>query len=132
MNEAIESTLNTALIELISSAAQAKEFLVKETPDVIQQLLTWKVFESYTWLALSAFMTAMLFVNLLMMLRYHKNHEGYFRNAEGVTVPWLLLTVFWVVVQFLTDCFATEYILTIIKINVAPKLYLLEYAAELI
>lgn len=46
MNEQLQNTVNTVLQKAIEGATQGAEFLKDQIPDVIQQLLVWKLVEN--------------------------------------------------------------------------------------
>lgn len=116
MNDELQTTLNDALVSVIESTASAKEFILAETPEVIEQLLMWEVLSSLVWF-FAWIVVASVFVFYTVRA---------FRNAwdfDGI--------------MFLTIASACSLIgiassLTWLKIMIAPKLYLLEYAAELV
>jgi hypothetical protein len=43
MNENLENAVASLLTETLKGVESTKEFLVSETPEVIQQLLTWNL-----------------------------------------------------------------------------------------
>ena len=125
MNEELQGTLNEALVSVIESAASAKDFILAETPEVIEQLLLWKMIDSIV-------ATLLGLAILYAVYRFARwgyrdaNKDSYEQHevlqvlgsvASVIAVPmgvWCALQLQW------------------LKILIAPKVYLLEYAAELV
>ena len=114
MNE----NLNNALVELINSALVAKDFVLGELPEVINQLLLWKAVENGV-MAVMFIIPAFL---LFKTAKYYWKTEKYDKEIPTLLFGCLgLIPTIGVVVS----------ILTVLQIWIAPKVYLIEYAAQL-
>jgi hypothetical protein len=129
MNEQAQSIVNQTLLSFLETATQAKDFLVSETPEVVHQLLQWKFFESLIHFSLGVIGLICLVVWLTYWTKFTKKRWNQMDFDDvliilGVvgcgSLPWLPIAV-----KIFTDW---EWI----QILIAPKLYLLEYAASLV
>lgn len=139
--------LNHALSEMIvgvtTTAGQAKDFLIAQTPDVVRQLLYWKFAESVAWDVVAIFLFITIPVNATAFFRYGaRNMWGAApfgstkeddRKADAAVpslMTWGLLgglyTVIGTIVAF------TSLNLAWLQIWLAPKVYLIEYAKTLL
>jgi hypothetical protein len=113
--------LNQALVELIYSALDAKNFLVAELPEVIRQLLLWKLSVSLiiTLTGIGCFVTAYLVITWA-----NKNWDKICKAGcePAPTIISLVLTLVGGYFIFHLDW---------LKIWLAPKVYLIEYMASL-
>lgn len=124
--------LNTALAELIYKATAGVEdavgFLSAELPDVINQLLTWKLIES-----LLGFGLGVLFLIVpYLVYRLIRKLCGYDELPEymqdNINIPALVF----IPVLFIVGVIVASCNLTWLQILIAPKLFLIEYASTLI
>jgi hypothetical protein len=121
------------LLDMLNKAAEIGSAAVDEIPLVVQELLTWKFTESLLLFTLSMIFTISWIIISVKIWKYgSRPHEKYsgtnrdnweeawigygFYNFMGlvISVPWVIHSFDW------------------LKILVAPRLYLLEYAAQLI
>lgn len=160
----IENTLNEALASVIESAAQAKDFILAELPDVITQLLWWHGVKSFLmfafWIGLVAVAGIVLHrmfkpgplpenldeytkvrIQQLLDKSYYRrsysedrelqrlqNDSGIERDPEsyyGVMLPYAGIGSGIVGLTLYTQ---TDWL----QILIAPKVYLIEYAAKLL
>ena len=116
-------TLDGALQDLITKTVAAAEtaggFVATEAPIVVEQLLAWNYTISMIWFCL-----AIIVVVFGTIVGYVLEKTC---NEEGVTV---FLFAICSIVGFFICCTGNG--LTWLQIAIAPKLYLLEYAADLI
>ena len=145
MNEQLQQTINEILTRSIEAFNQGADWMAGQIPDVVEQLLLWK----FT-ISLVAFMAALLvlvFSSVILpkiLSDIEKNAVEAYNNKE----PW---TRFGIYGQLTSNAFDARigngwipyalsgisilfilFNLTWLKIWIAPKLYLLEYAAQLI
>lgn len=144
MNEQLEKAL-VQIIEKASSGVEAGiNFLSAEIPDVIYQLLAWKLAEAAFYIAINLIILVVL---LTIAIKFggkgkkidsqkgsYSNHERTLTHDEdgdlhqgvvGVgTVMCITLSI------TITNIFT--YGLVAIQIYVAPKIFLLEYASNLV
>ena len=143
--EPIANTLNTALLEVINSVLSAKEFLVDEIPEVVGQLLAWKVAEN--GISIASFMLS-CWCCLLVSRKFIKG----FKDLQSSKLPsddpnfvptndpkeimmtgTGIISAVWGLINIITffDVFIPSS-KNIIMIWVAPKVYLIEYVAEMV
>lgn len=95
---------------------QAIDIAMQQAPDIVNQLLMWKFAENATWF---------LFAILLIVLCI-KSTKKYWDESDGaIILATGSLTIMGSVVFVLS-------LLEMIKIMIAPKIYLIEYAANLL
>ena len=131
--------------DITNATGTALDFLAAEIPDVVQQLLVWHAIESFIWFFLGTLILAVpWFVYWRWGGRGEPTNE---KNYNGETVYRETLThyrdgtvhfdavcglVLGGAVTTLLGLLLTLYNLDWLKILVAPKLYLLEYARVLV
>ena len=120
MNEQLQKALG----ELLDKSLNAVDFMVSELPEVVQQFLIWKMWESLIWFIFGIFiLSAIIIVNKKTWPKVWKltcEHEA----------PVFLANVFLSVFAFLfalIECFN----ITWLQILIAPTVYLIEYATSL-
>ena len=131
MNEELQKALAELLGKASSGIDTASNFLVSELPDVIQQLLMWHgVYSFILFLFATVFIpTGIAFIFKAFSGKDKEGHWAYTKapydpmSINGVLV--LLLSVVILVVGFVMLNFKW------LMIWIAPKVWLLEYAARL-
>jgi len=136
MNEETQEKANQVLAALIESVANVRDFAIEHAPDVIQELLTW----NFTTTLIS-FVGCLICIGVWLYLNWRqykwiKNGGGgrerncYGENTDELS-PFLILNLFQIVLIF---GFLGWISISMdwLKIWLAPKLYLIEYAAELV
>lgn len=125
MNEELQKALAEIITGALQTAEQAEAFVLAEMPDVVQQLLAWKMVQSlvYCVFGLLCFITIALYWRWAAKILERANEE-YF--DDHVAIGGLMGTV----VLVLIGGFAVN--LTWLQIWLAPKVYLIEYAASLV
>jgi hypothetical protein len=128
MNEELSAAL-TAIIERVGSGV---DFVIAEAPEVVRQLLTYATIEHSVYVAIWLTLFVVAWVAGVIMLREGfrlGNVEGAKHDAgEGEIVFGICSIIIGVLMLFPL----VLYTLTLIKIIVAPTVYLLEYAAKLL
>ena len=141
MNEKLQNQLVEILQSVSTSVGDAKEFMIAELPDVVQQVLSWytvlSIIENIIGIILVVLMVyiirnmavkpkSMSTANIVQRLAFMK--ENY--NENGIDYsPGVLLWASTVLIM----CAVVMSTLNIVflKILIAPKLWLIEYAATL-
>jgi hypothetical protein len=114
--------LQGALTEILNGVLTAKDFVISELPEVITQLLTWKVCENIVYFTLaSTIVGSILYVSHLMVKGLRERRDP---CPEFVYFVGCLVSIIPVIV-------AIECLLKGLQIWLAPKVYLIEYAASL-
>jgi hypothetical protein len=122
MNEELQQALAELINKSVSAGESAIAFTQEQLPEVIQQLLTWKLVESLIWFALSAlFFLAGNTLTAVTILRSMKDPD-----SDSDFVLFML---------FVALCGNAAIVIgtnvTWLQIWLAPKVYLIEYAASL-
>ena len=141
MNEQLETQLVEILQAVSTSVGDAKEFIITELPDVVQQVLSWytvlSIIENIIGIILVVLMVyiirnmvvkpkSMSTANIVQRLSFMK--ENY--NENGIDYsPGVLLWAATVIVMFAAAMSTLN--IVFLKILIAPKLWLIEYAATL-
>ena len=122
MNEELQKALGTLLSKANDGIDAASGFLVAELPDVIQQILVWYTVENFIWFSM----------NLLIMFAAFKGMVKCNKlRIEFIHDMWEIPMVLLGVVCAATPFISIVYLVESLKIFIAPKLWLLEYAAKL-
>jgi len=127
MKEELENTANEALRAIIDNAAAAKDFILAELPEVVQQLLMWKMIESILSMVVSILCCLIAVgVNVWQFKVVKKHWERITSESAEPFLMFNVLQLFWI----LPICLLFS--MTWLKILIAPKVYLLEYATHLV
>lgn len=118
-----ENAAEKALAELLDKSMQAGDFLVEQAPMVVQELLVYKSFEHAAY-ALVLFLACSVFVFIAL-----NRIKEFICSGDGDN---LVVAAFSSLPAVMLFCFFFGNLLSFIKIMVAPKVYLLEYAAALV
>lgn len=125
MNENLQNAVTALIEKSLGALESAQNFLVAEIPDVIQQLLMWKFTISLIYFSLGMFFILIFpVIANLIAWKYTKKFE--MENDPWLFTPSLLFSILSVVVGW---CMVN---LTWLQIWIAPKIFLIEYAAKLI
>lgn len=141
MNEQLQAQFVRILQSVSESAVAAKEFVLAELPDVVQQTMNWYLFKSLfsNFIALIFICFAVyLFVKLCQVPKdfdsankfqrwsFNFYDKGEFKELSlAALVPMIAI-----IISFLIFC--TNINLDCIKILIAPKLWLIEYTTEIL
>lgn len=132
MNEQLATAITALINQSLELFNQGVSFLSQEIPDVVHQLLIWKLTQSLIYTVGAAIGTA-IFIGLwiwvfkicLKMHRKGKESDYY--------IPWFPFSLGTILYAFIYCIFIYYYFnLTWLQIWIAPKVYLIEYAAKLI
>lgn len=124
MNEQLQQALASLLNKTVSGVEAGAAFLQTEIPDVIYQLLIWKAAVSAISM-LGFFLLAYTIYKInAMQYKWYKSVE-YF---EMIDHPQLLVNIFQIF-WFIPLCVLWS--IDWLQIWIAPKIYLIEYAASL-
>jgi len=137
MNETtptIQNTLEKALIKSIDgiekTGTELIEALYQQAPEVVEQLLMWHGVESLIQciVAILALAAPFGFYKIVCYI-YQKFEIGKEKDQSGFWIPAFLGSV--AVTIFTCVCFTSNINIKWVKIWLAPKVYLLEYLAEM-
>lgn len=106
--------------------SKAIDLAQKEIPDIVEQLLMWKMTEAIVGLVLWIIVFA---IGLVLLIKWWKKSDV--RSDEAVFAR-CVSTILFAVALFASAISPYDNIMTIVKISVAPKIYLIEYANDLV
>lgn len=122
MNKVLQDAIVTTITKATETAGKAVDFLSAEIPDVIKQLIQWKIAEN-------GFLVFLALAFLIAWVTKLASH--FYKRAEEdepfcvVVIGGWLLSVF---CSIIVICGSLE----LIQLIVAPKVWLIEYAAHLV
>lgn len=124
------TSIDEALVAIIQKSMDgldtALSFLSTEIPEVIQQLLLWKTVESFVSMILGILLILAVILGNLYIYKKSKDWDSY-------TILWLIWSIPGTLVSAILSGTGTTLLnITWLQILIAPKLYLIEYAAKLV
>lgn len=129
MNDQLQKVLADIITRVTSGADAAIQFGKEQIPEVLKQLLIWNfTFSFLIWFSATAIIIGYIIWMLTKFRWWFKNQRSTTTELDAAIT---LLTVIWGIITFIM-IFVFWCNLDWLKIWVAPKLYLLEYAASLI
>lgn len=130
MNEELQKQLVSILEAATATASSAKDFVLAELPDVAKQLLLWELWQAVVYLTVLGVLPIVALVFLWRWAnKYRKKEDTSTENKEACAGVTFGVTI---VIAVVSSIALVTNILTIVKVLVAPKLFLLEYASKLI
>lgn len=109
--------------EILGLIKDSKSFVVSQAPDVVQQVLRWKMYQNLFWILLGMIVTLPSIHGLLWAWVCSNRDDG-----AGVPV----IVVGAIIFGFLGSMWIVDSTLEILQLKLAPKVYLLEYFSEFI
>lgn len=125
-NDTLESTANEALKGMIEASTNASNWVLSEIPEVLEQLLLWRLTESLAFFSLGLIMFLTAVGAIMLMIAKLKRDGDEWLCKEWTIVP----TVIIVLLLILSPIVVLEN-LDWLQIWLAPKVYLIEYAAQM-
>lgn len=131
MDQELKNQLMKYLEKAESAADSAGNFVLEQAPDVIRQFLAWEFYSAVFFIVLSLLFMIPLIWNLLWSIKVWKDSEkeGFNGTDSGLIAIWIALSFMSIFIPIIPiSCNA--YYAT--KVYVAPKVVLMEKAAELV
>lgn len=133
LEQVLVDTINTVTEGAKKVSGQAIDFASEQVPDVIHQLLMFQMVKAVVFIVLSAtvfFIAVHMCVRLINILKEEKqkNTSTYF-DESGYYLGVALISIFAAAPALLVFI---GNLLKALKIWLAPKIYLIEYVADLI
>ncbi len=129
MNEQLQKVLADIITRVTSGADAAIQFGKEQIPEVLKQLLIWNfTFSFLIWFSATAIIIGYIIWMLTKFRWWFKNQRSTTTELDAAITA---VTIIWGIITFIM-IFVFWCNLDWLKIWVAPKLYLLEYAASLI
>lgn len=125
MNKELEAQLASTLKDLTNTAGQIKDFTMEQVPDVIHQWLLFALIDN---------IMGVIFWSLLIWLSYMTatKWSNQTRDYSGWSESKLLTTIFGGLLSAGSLFFVVMNLSNIIKIIVAPKVYIIQNIASFI
>jgi EamA domain-containing membrane protein RarD len=132
MNNELQNDLQTKVWQWIESSAQAiGDFAAKEIPPFIHEYLQWKFYEATFDASFRMIFVLVGFVTLCCLGKIIAWAKKYANHSDGLSYIAPILSAFIAVILVLVP-FPRDQIKDMVQIKVAPKVYLIEKAAEII
>ena len=150
MNEQLQQALAEILSKTMVSIEAGTTFMQAELPDVIQQLLTWKLASSFLIFIIASIVFSLCLLKLKRLapdaFEYQRGSSLYYNNSgeleaqgrkimqdKAASLPFFFI---WATATIITGLvFIIEGLPAAgvsMKIWLAPKIYLIEYAASVV
>ena len=128
----MDNNLQEKVIQWIeSTAAKIGDFATEQIPPFITEYLTWKFWEAAFSASLYLILVAIAGVYLAYWKKIWAWNVKYFDSSDGISLlPVCLSAILLTLALFFN--FPYNEIKDMIQINIAPKVYLLEKASEII
>lgn len=124
MNEQLQKALAELLGKANDGIDTAGEFLASELPDVIQQLLMWHGIKSLVECVFGLFVLLIIFIYIKTIPKYIKEID----DSEAVVLS-IICSCIGCVALFFYGAYKIN--IEWLQIWIAPKVWLIEYAAKL-
>lgn len=118
--EPSELLLTQALSGILESIKETKDFALEHAPDVIQQVLAYKLITASFWILISAVIVSIFAITAFKTCKGEHPHDKIF--------CWFIFTL----CSIIPLIALVSNILIALKITLAPKVYILEYTARLL
>lgn len=130
----IQNTLEQALIKSVEgiqkTGTELVEALYQQAPEVVEQLLVWHAVESLILCIAAILALALPFIHYKIAKHvYQKLGVAKWSDEAGFWIPTAVSGIIFFVCSL--GCFFTNINIKWIKIWLAPKVYLLEYLADM-
>lgn len=142
MNEQLEQAITKLIEKALNGIDAAGDFMAGEIPEVVNQLLVWHAVESFIWFAAFATLSAIFLIGrggaISKLLKQKEDGEPWTKCnwSSSVASPEFSMLIVY-------NCYCRPIFAALsagmaiassdwLKIIIAPKLYLLEYAASIV
>jgi hypothetical protein len=141
MNEELQQAIVKVIESMTGVAQSAYSFGAEQMPEVIEQLIVLNMVKSGSLFALSAFVLWMLIYTTYRQIKNRPQPGEYARNGlwwdvrEITVLPevaWVLWALFGGVPGIIAFSTAVHEGFDLVKLIIAPKVWLIEYAAGLV
>lgn len=139
MNETLQIALAEIIMRATNATETAIEFMGEQLPDVVNQLLMWKFTMYFIQFLVGFFLiiVALWIVKKMVTMpekltdEYHTRYkENFFYDKDGYCTPTIIPGALFTAISAVLGICSLN--LTWLQIWIAPKIYLIEYAASLV
>ena len=128
MNEQLQQALAAIITKTMQGLDSGVAFLGSELPDVIQQLLIYKA----VWAGVEAVILSVFIAPYVWFWKFYtKAENGFWKSFGDPEPPTIFLGIFGSLLSVVFVVGIIVDIQTVVQIWLAPKIYLIEYAAKL-
>jgi hypothetical protein len=130
----IKNAGTQALLSIINGVSEAASFLKGEIPLAVQELLTYYTISAFVLTSVWLLVAVGLIVGWFkVILKYGRKTPGKYGSANHMDEPGFVIPTLLGSIAVVISSFAfLESLLEFIKITVAPRIWLLEYAGTLV
>ena len=128
MNEQLQQALTAILNKTMQGVDAGASFLSDQLPDVIHQLLVYKAASSAIEIV---FLLLFLVGHVLFWRYYMKTENEFWKDGYGPAAPTIVVGIVGGLLSVIFVIAIIVDIQIIVQIWLAPKIYLIEYAAKL-
>ncbi len=132
MNEQLQNAVGTLLEKSLTSLDEGIDFLAGELPEVIQQLYVWEISYGIFW---SVFSVLVLVIPIKLLQNLYKGSKEkathWSQDTNGLNVKGAYAVVGSCILILIFTALLFEHLINLSKIYLAPKLWLIEYMAQL-
>lgn len=129
MNEQLQNALAELLGKTIDGIDSGVAFMQSELPDVIQQLLTWYAVKSAAYMIFAIAISVLWVKAEFYLNRKIRDDSGEIIDIDSYFIVYLVGGSIFRVVLFVVTL--VMFNITWLQIWIAPKIWLIEYAANL-
>lgn len=129
MNEQLQNALSLFIEKAINGLDSSVAFMQSELPDVIEQLLMWYGVKYALYMLLAIVLIIVWCKSEMKINKALRDSEGNIKDGSFYVPVYLLIGI---VPRFIIiGCVVNTFNLTWLQIWIAPKIWLIEYAATL-
>jgi hypothetical protein len=122
--------LDNFVAEMLKILKEAKDFTLAQAPDVFRQIVALQLVNDIVWLV---FFAAVLGFGFWLKKKGHERLAlGRERGSEDMSVQGAILIAAWLISLVVFTSGTMTNLLDLVKVWVAPKVYLLQFFADLI
>lgn len=129
MNEQLTKALLSFLEKATNTVQDGISFLSGQLPDIVQQLIVFNLVKEFLLLVAGLVVTLSCIVPIYFGVKYHKVHRDEY-TYEGI--HWVLVGLYCIVAGIGGSITTINSLTKIVQLWLAPKIWLIEYAASLV
>lgn len=126
MNEDLQKALAEFVKATLTGLQQGKDFALSQAPDLIQQLLRWKFWQYTLCCVLDMLVIVLALVFVPRLVEAQQTRDSYDFPLPGALAGVLGILGLVVIVAFMIDG------ANLVELCVAPKVWLLEWALQMV
>jgi len=135
----VATNINQVMVEILSGVknaggemykfskqeiGQAYDMMKKEVPKVVTEFLMWQVAKAGVWIFIGVFVACLLFF-FARKLNQYAEKDGYY-SSDAIGFKWILRVIACILLVVTLEVQG----MTIAKICVAPRVYIIEYVMD--